>query len=81
MKGTAEGRNMLMERQRDIVRRTGRQVREHPGPALAVVGLAMLLIAVLGGAALWMWSRKRASRAVDAAMDALQEEISTNGGH
>jgi hypothetical protein len=59
----------MLERQRDMVVRTGRQVREHPGPALAVVGLAMLLIAGLAGVALYVWTRRRAQRVVDAAVD------------
>jgi hypothetical protein len=70
----------MLERQRDIVIRTGRQVREHPGPALAVVGLAMLLIAVLGGAALWIWTRRRASRLVDQVVDeAIAAAHAANG--
>ncbi len=72
---------MLMQRQRNLIGRTGRQVREHPGSALLVVGLAMLLIAALGGAALWLWTRKRAGRAVDAAMDeAMREDAHTTDG-
>ncbi len=72
---------MLMERQRNLIGRTGRQVREHPGSALLVVGLAMLLIAALGGAALWLWTRKRAGRVVDAAMDeAVREDTHATGG-
>ncbi len=70
----------MLERQRDMVIRTGRQVREHPGPALAVVGLAMLLIAVLGGSALWLWTRRRAARAVDRAVDEAFEMANAGNG-
>ncbi len=59
----------MLERQREAAVRTGRRVAENPVPALMVIGLAMLLIAVLGwGGAYWMRSKRR-----------LEEEMNGDG--
>lgn len=60
----------MLERQREAAMRTGRRVAENPAPALMVIGLAMLLIAVLGyGGAYWFRGRRRMAGATDGGGD------------